>query len=93
LLSLNDTTKIIKLNKAKMINKKGNFIKKILLRKEVAKIKIIDLNSTVYLNTAIIENECMRSLNKDILDGPKYLNPLIDSISFKFFRYFFTVPE
>ena len=76
-----------------MINKKGNLIKKILLTKEIAKIKIIDLNSTVYLNTAIIENECMRSLNKDILDGPKYLNPLIDSISLKFFRYFFTVPE
>ena len=76
-----------------MIKKIGNLIKKILLRKEIAIIKIIVLSSTVYLNTAIIENECMRSLNKDILDGPKYLKPLIDSISFKFFRYFFTVPE
>ena len=34
-----------------------------------------------YLKTAIIAKECSIKLNKDICDGPKYLLPLIDSIS------------
>ena len=39
------------------------------------------LKKTLFLNTAIIENECNKSLNKDILEGPKYLKPLIELIS------------
>ena len=50
---------------------------------EVDKIveRIIDLKKTWYLKTAIIEKECINNLNKDIFEGPKYLVPLIESIS------------
>ena len=37
-----------------------------------------DLKNTVFLNTAIIENEWIIRLKRDIFDGPKYLNPLIE---------------
>ena len=53
----------------------------------------IDLINTWYLNTAIIENECIISLNRDIFEGPKYLLPRIESISFKTRKFFFTDPE
>ena len=33
------------------------------------------------------------NLNKDILEGPKYLLPLIELITLNFFNFFFTVPE
>jgi len=56
-------------------------------------IKNDDLKKTVYLKTAIIENECIIRLKRDIFDGPKYLRPLIDSVSFRFLIFFFTVPE
>ena len=46
-----------------------------------------------YLKTAIIENECIARLKSDIFEGPKYLRPLIESISFRFVRCFFTDPE
>ena len=52
-----------------------------------------DLTNTLYLKTAMIENECIKSLNSDIFVGPKYHVPLIESISFKFFIFFFTVPD
>ena len=53
----------------------------------------VDLKKTVYLKTAIIENECTIRLKRDIFEGPKYLNPLIELISFKFVIFFFTDPE
>ena len=53
----------------------------------------VDLKNTVYLKTAIIEKEWITSLKRDIFDGPKYLKPLIDSISLNVFKLFFTVPE
>ena len=56
-------------------------------------IKNVDLKKTVYLKTAIIENECIIRLKRDIFDGPKYLRPLIDSVSFRCLIFFFTVPE
>ena len=57
-------------------------------------IKIIaDLKKTWFLKTAIIENEWINNLNNDIFDGPKYLNPLIESISFKLLICFDKDPE
>ena len=52
-----------------------------------------DLKKTVYLKTAIIESECIAKLKKDILEGPKYLTPLIESTSLSFVKCFFTDPE
>tara|TARA_B100001250_G_C19607642_1_gene703493 strand:- start:8 stop:247 length:240 start_codon:yes stop_codon:yes gene_type:complete len=53
----------------------------------------VDLKKTVYLKTAIIENECTIRLKRDIFEGPKYLNPLVDSVSLRFFKYFLIDPE
>ena len=52
-----------------------------------------DLKKTWNLNTAIIENEWIINLNKDIFEGPKYLIPLIEFISTRLLKFFFTVPE
>ena len=52
-----------------------------------------DLIKTVFLNTAIIEKEWIPSLNSDILEGPKYLRPLMESIVLKFKICFLTDPE
>ena len=49
----------------------------------------VDLKKTVYLKTAIIEKECMTRFRRDILEGPKYLRPLIESVSFRFDKFFF----
>ena len=38
----------------------------------------IDLIKSVFLKTAIIESECFNKFIKLILDGPKYLMPLVD---------------
>ena len=48
---------------------------------------------TVFLKTLIIERECFNKLKKLILDGPKYLTPLIDGMDNKFFSVFFNDPE
>ena len=53
----------------------------------------IDRKNTWVLKTAIIENEWIISFKNDILDGPKYLTPLIEFISFKILISFFNVPE
>ena len=53
----------------------------------------VDRKKTVYLKTAIIENECITRLKKDIFEGPKYLRPLIESTSFNTVKFFFTDPE
>ena len=45
---------------------------------------------TVYLKTAIIENECIIRLKRDIFDVPKYLRPLIDPVSFRCLTFFCT---
>ena len=55
--------------------------------------KITDLNKTISLNTAIIEKEWINKLNKDIFEGPKYLRPLIESISLYSGKFFLIVPE
>ena len=55
--------------------------------------KKVDLKNTWYLKTAIIEKECMRSLNNDILEGPKYLVPLVDLISLSDFIFFLPYPR
>ena len=52
-----------------------------------------DLKNTDSLNDAIIANECITSLIKLILDGPKYLVPLLESISTKLDKFFVTEPE
>ena len=49
----------------------------------------VDLKKTVYLKTAMIEKECMTRFRRDILEGPKYLRPLIESVSFRFVKFFF----
>ena len=48
---------------------------------------------TVVLKTLIIHNECFNRLVKLILDGPKYLGPLIDGTDAKFFSIFVSAPE
>ena len=63
------------------------------VRYQRVKIIKIDLNNTLSLKTAMIENECNTKLYKDIFDGPKYLTPLIESMFSKFLMYFFIVPE
>ena len=40
--------------------------------------KMMDLMKTVVLKTAIIDKECFIRLKKLILDGPKYLDPLME---------------
>ena len=65
----------------------------VLVKKDNIIIIKVDLKKTVYLKTPIIENECMARLKRDIFEGPKYLTPLIESTSFKFVKFFFTVPE
>ena len=54
----------------------------VLVKKDNIIIIKVDLKKTVYLKTPIIENECMARLKRDIFEGPKYLRPLIESISF-----------
>ena len=39
----------------------------------------------VFLKTLMIDNECFIRFKKLILDGPKYLVPLIDGTFIKFF--------
>ena len=56
-------------------------------------ISIVDLKKTVFLKTAIIANELIISLNKDIFEGPKYLKPLIELTEFSFKICFLTDPE
>ena len=53
----------------------------------------IDLISKVVLKTAMIERECFNKLIKFILDGPKYLLPLVDGIDVLFFIVFARDPE
>ena len=53
----------------------------------------VDLKKTVYLKTAIIENECTTRLKSDIFEGPKYLIPLIEFVSLRFDKFFFIEPE
>ena len=48
---------------------------------------------TVFLKTLIIESECFNKFIKLILEGPKYLSPLIDGISNKSFSIFANEPE
>ena len=43
---------------------------------------------TVFLKTLIIDRECFNKLEKLILDGPKYLVPLIDGIDINLFLLF-----
>ena len=69
-------------------NTKENFVKN-----ESKIIKIQDLKKTLYLKTPIIEKEWIAKLKSDILEGPKYLVPLIELISFKLIIFFFNVPE
>ena len=47
----------------------------------------------VFLNTLIIESECLIKLIKLIFDGPKYLSPLIEGIEIKLSSIFFNEPE
>ena len=64
-----------------------------LFKKDKIIIKKLDLKKTEYLKTPIIEKECIIKLNSDILDGPKYLEPLIESISLNLSKFFLKVPE
>ena len=77
----------IKVWRMKVISPKNLFIKS-------KTINIIDdLKKTWNLNTAIIEKEWIIKLNKDILEGPKYLLPLVEFISLKSLIFFLNVPE
>ena len=48
---------------------------------------------TIFLNTLIMESECFNRLKKFILDGPKYLLPLIEGTEVKSFSIFLKDPE
>ena len=63
------------------------------IRKKYTARKINDLMNTVILNTAIIERECFKRSIKLILDGPKYLGPLIDETDLRTFAVFDNEPE
>ena len=52
-----------------------------------------DRIKTVFLKTLIIERECFNKFIKLILEGPKYLSPLIDGTSNKSFSIFVNEPE
>ena len=80
-LSLKETTSIIRLNIKIKLKKKKEMSSYIWLVKINIKIKKIDLKNTWNLKTAIIENEWINNLNKDIFEGPKYLDPLVELIS------------
>ena len=49
--------------------------------------------NTVFLKTLIIERECFNKFLKLILEGPKYLSPLIEGIEILFFSTFVNDPE
>ena len=61
----------------------------IVVKKDNIIIIIVDLKKTAYLKTAIIESECVARLKRDILEGPKYLSPLIESTSLRLSKFFF----
>ena len=85
--------KIIKLKKIIKIWRTIAINPNVLKRKDnIISIKV-DLRKTVYLKTAIIENECKIKLKRDIFDGPKYLKPLTEFTSFNCVKFFFTEPE
>ena len=48
---------------------------------------------TIFLKTPIIEKECIKRLNKFILEGPKYLWPLIEGTDTRSSIIFITEPE
>ena len=48
---------------------------------------------TVFLKTLIIDRECFNKLEKLILEGPKYLEPLMEGIDIRSFSIFLKVPE
>ena len=81
LFSRIDTIKTSKLKNISEIWRKITIVRDNLAKKLKTIIKKVDLRKTVYLKTPIIDKECTARLNIDILDGPKYLNPLVDSIS------------
>ena len=69
-------------------------IEKLLEIKNKYKIKNkIERIITVFLNTAIMEKECIKRLNKFIWDGPKYLVPLIDGTETRSDKILVTEPE
>ena len=68
--SLNEVIKINKLNNAINIDKEIKELSKDLFIKMRMVITKIDLTKTLNLKTAIIEKECIRSLNIDIFEGP-----------------------
>ena len=92
-LSRIDTIKIDKLKNTVKICSAIDIEIANLDKKDSAIIRNVDLKKTVYLKTAIIENECTTRLKKDIFEGPKYLRPLIESASFRLVRFFFIEPE
>ena len=65
----------------------------VLVKKDNIIIIKVDLKKTVYLKTAIIENECMIRFKKDIFEGPKYLLPLVEFIELSLKICFLTEPE
>ena len=65
----------------------------LLIKSMYTTINKADRIKTVLLNTLIIESECLIKLKKLILDGPKYLTPLVDGISIKSFSSLINDPE
>ena len=54
---------------------------------------IKDLINTAFLKTAIMDKECLTRFKKLILDGPKYLKPLIDGIETRSLNSLVNEPE
>ena len=83
-------------NKKMKIANTGNrvIIEKLLETKNKYKIKNrTERTITDPLKTAIIEKECFKRFKKFILDGPKYLCPLIDGTDTRSEITFVTEPE
>ena len=92
-LSLKETINTNRLNKINIICKNKKFRLLRMARNCKTAIKKIKVKKTRYLNTAIMQRECIMSLNKDMCANPKYLFPLIEFISLYFLMCFLKVPE
>ena len=60
---------------------------------EATIIIIADLKKTVFLKTAIIEKEWITRFNRDILEGPTYLRPLMEFTELSCDTWYFKEPE
>ena len=77
-----------------IISGKEVIIEALLLIKRIYKtINKAERIKTVFLKTLIMDKECLIKFLKLILEGPKYLVPLIEGTEIISFSIFFNAPE